>query len=339
MPASAEPAASETPGAIQTSTKLNELNLSLVAAADISDYENASGTVTYTVNGVNLTHALYKTMEEANAHPFVCYANDDCFPIPMQAQCFKHTNSHPNSIQGYGITCTEEAWSDWWTVSKYYATIIVKPFLDTEAEPSVPFDENGDGKLDAKPSTEPDVATSEEPVAPVDPVLAEKTETLLGALDLTVFDGLEELCRQDLLDFLSGDWDGTGRTSHDEGYSTVRTVYARVYTCVTTDDTTGKSVTTATNLDYMGELEVLAVLDDKDDFSLAVDNATGLVEQWSWLEKLNSWQVTLSEGETVDYVLRMIGVDDQIATVSTTGPDDRYHAYSLMANGDVVFEF
>lgn len=332
---------------VKSANELNAINAKMASSLDMGDPGRIAGQVVYNVNGIGLAGAIYQTRAESAQYALTIYANDDCFPIEARLNIYGHTIK-TQEISSYG---TNHLCQEWYGLSRFhycYTTVIIKPISDIEAdlaavdEPSTPPEENGDEMAPVEPSleldAEPNAVTTEKPEVSVDSILTEKTEILVGALDLMDAEGLEEICRQDLLDYLSGEWDGSTRNEHTDEYSAARTVYARRYSCTITNSATGTPLKTSVSLDYVGELEVLAVLNEEDKFSLATDNV-GLVEQWSLLEKQNSWQIALSEGDTVGGVLQIMGVDGQVAFVFVYDINEQPHTYILMSDGSVKTEF
>lgn len=333
---------------VKSVNELNAINAKMASSLDMGDPKRIAGQVVYNVNGISLAGAIYQTRAESAQYALTIYANDDCFPIKVKLNIYGYTTK-TQEISSYGTNHLCQEWYyDLFYYRYYYATVIIKPISEIEAdlaeidEPSTPPEENGGEMAPVEPSleldAEPNAVTTEKPEVSVDSILTEKTEILVGALDLMDAEGLEEICRQDLLDYLSGEWDGSTRNEHTDEYSAARTVYARRYSCTITDSATGTPLKTSVSLDYVGELEVLAVLNEEDKFSLATDNV-GLVEQWSLLEKQNSWQIALSEGDTVGGVLQIMGVDGQVAFVFVYDINEQPHTYILMSDGSVKTEF
>lgn len=321
---------------VKSVSALNAINAKMASSLDMGDPGRIAGQVVYNVNGIGLAGAIYWTREEGAQYALTIYANDDCFPIEAKLDIYDFV-TETQEISSYGTThFYKQRHYDLFYYRYYYATVIIKPISEIEAdlaeidEPSTPPEENGGEMAPVEPSleldTEPNAVTTEKPEVSVDSILTEKTEILVGALDLMDAEGLEEICRQDLLDYLSGKWDGSARNEHTDEYLAVRTVYARRYICTIIDSVTGTPLKTSVSLDYVGELEVLAVLNEEDKFSLATDNV-GLVEQWSLLEKQNSWQVALSEGDTVGGVLQIMGVDGQAVFVFVYDINETPHLY------------
>ncbi len=281
---------------------LNTLNRSLASESSTADYETAYGTVTYDVNGVKLTHALFTTIEEADAHPFVCYADDSCFPIQAEGR-IPSVPSWPETatVNGYGTNRVSIKWINLCSSATLFATITVKPFSEAE----------------------------------MNDLLSEKAEILFKRLDLRSVVGLDDVFLGDLRDYLAGDWDGATRTVEIGDYTIMRTGYARVYHCKITDATKNEDIMTTVSIDYVGGLEVLPVMYDESNSTIVADSH-GLVEQWSLLERQNVWHVPVHYGETIEYITDAPDANGQVARVSTYYEDGRVGDYQLMANGDVV---
>lgn len=292
--------------------ELNDLNKSLATSVEFADYGAATGAVSYTVNGITLTYPAYKSYKEASEYEFVLYADDSCFPIEVCVKSFRNSALRSQSMTSYGTTCVRDNWAG----DIYcYSMITVKPFFPTEEETEQVSEVSADQTT-----------------------MDEKVEMLLGELDLAPIEGLEDMCHQDLRDFLLGEWDGTARDATIDNSRVVRAGYARTYTCSVTDPATDEVTATTINIDYIGELQRLANVYDEHEFTL-VTNGANLIEQWSLLEQQDGWQVPLDATVTEVNVIELLeedGFEDQIAIVMVIDKDSQMRDYRLVKGGEVI---
>ncbi len=133
-------------------------------------------------------------------------------------------------------------------------------------------------------------------------------------------------------DYASGKWDGTVEYSADEmcyGKISDRQYQWRGYKLFTGEPYNDIDV----NIDYVGSLDVVT----NSDFTFAVNYVTGEIEQWILLEKKDSWELPLGEGEKIEraYASYEESVDNLQGMVFTNDLDGNTHLYWLFPNKKV----
>lgn len=294
------------------------------------------------------SYTAYDTEREAKEHPITIYVAEDEFPVNAKL-VGKNGHNMVYKFGGYGtkrlevedenglaLLLTTAASFGLATpfallnLPKRYAYIDIKPMSEAPSEADDSTSEWGasSGVNDLSPEK-----TAEA-------LLDEKWQTLLDAADFPFSDS--STYAEELKKLLSEEWDGSEKTADQwGGYEATRYVRNRTYHWLGTDLITGERYRLSVNIDYVGESEVIPGVTADQKFSLAVNRSTGVIEQWSLLDKYDFW--TLDEvargNERITRILPMSADDTEgncYGYVSTIGKDGNSYSYQLLPFGRVI---
>lgn len=278
------------------------------------------------------SYQTYDTKDKASANPIVFYADESEFPIKVAISAIEGT-VEKYVFDSYGIKNV----SDYCCVlfdQLYcaYAAIDIEPY-----PPATPDC--------AKKTSNPDKITEAnrtDKTGETDEVIDKKLDQLLEKLDLGFYDDKVTPYGKELRAFLVGEWDGNQiKADPEDNYAyhiASREVYSRTYKWKGTNLITGKTQTKKVNVDYIGDLEVIPGPAMSQKFSFAVDRANKTLEQWSLLEKVDSWTLPEEAGniEQVYLIGKNNGDPDECqAFVCTFDANRQFRAYMLYPGGVV----
>lgn len=286
------------------------------SAATVNAYVN--GTAVVTVNGKRgVSYVSYDTRSYADGHIITIYADDQNFPVTVKMRYNDSITSNTYTLNSYGTHRLRGVLSGSIRVWRTYLTIEIKPY---------PVSSTTSSSARTKQPTEEEI-------------LNEKLDQLLNELELPFVRPEYTPYGKELKAFLTGEWDGSWRCDENRdnyaGYIASRRVFNRTYRWLGTSLYTGKTFEREVNVDYIGYLEVIPGVSSSQDFSLAASRSKGLIEEWSLLEKRNSWQLKLT-GETIDKILPLGDNGNECrAMVFTTDANGQQQMYSLLSGNKV----
>ena len=294
-------------------------SMPMSAQAGTNKYTAYTVTVS-TNNGWSRTYPAYRTEAEANANPITIEIAKYDFPVDVVISATENTKE-TYQFKSYGIQNVKHIVYGVFGYRSYaYAAIDIEPYVYVPKQ----------------------LSEKEIKAAAQEKIANDKLDQLLSELDLGFYNDKATPYGKELKAFLYGEWDGSEREDLADnpyaGYITSRRIQNRKYTWIGTKLYTGKTVTKAVNVDYIGYLEVIPGPTYAQQFSFAVSRTNKTFEQWCCLDKVDSWKLPeAAETITGIYIVgKNSGDPDECqAIISTLDAENVLHNYSLLPGSKV----
>lgn len=288
------------------------------------------------------TFSTYSTKSEAKANPIIYYVSEFDFPVTVRISAYDG-KYEKYEFYSYGIQNVEHWYSLFMGYAETYAQINIKPY--PQKTTNTPTKPQPITNPTSKPELVQEDTATEKDSAVMVPYFATVSGHLLELLEEPTLELLytpESIYGQELEQYKANKWseDGAGIrvdviASDGVTYTVTRSIYSREYHWRKTNWSTGQKQEINIPIDYNGPLEIEPCSLEKDNHSLVIDHQHSIVEQWSYLEKLDSWQLPFSgQEETINFV-GAYAIDNYRGTITTVDQDGQSHLYSLEAGGVV----